>query len=153
MKKKYLIITLVVALIVALIISFVFNNNDNKKYYVINYSASYASKKLSLSNADYQIVTSVDIYNNILSSIDKNKYKGKFNNKFFEKNNLLVVDGGIDSELKKIEINDIVNIKIYHASPLSTKDDVFTQQLYLIPVDKSITDVSVDNRIYPDRIY
>ena len=76
--------------------------------------------------------------------------------KDFSKNKkFIVVEGEIDPEIKKIKLmkSKCRHYNIYYATPLTTQDEIFDFNLYLIPIDKEVEDINVEVSPYPDRVY
>ena len=99
-------------------------------------------------------------YNKILNSyrlvVKNTEHKNTFDNTFFENNNLLVIEGEVNSEVHECEVNnENANVTIYTASPLATADEEFNFNLYLIPINKNIPDnnINVEVTTYPDKEY
>ena len=153
---------IVFAIIVTLLI---FNTKEEeiiKEYnlYTIMYSASYNDYKVFENEENFRIIKDTESLNLILDKVKNTEYKNTFDNKFFENNNLLVIEAEINPELNKCEINnDKVNVLVYVASPLvsSSGYNVYLANfsLYLIPINKNIPDnnINVEVTTYPDKEY
>lgn len=92
----------------------------------------------------------------ILDKVKNTEYRNSFDNTFFENNNLLVIEGEVNSEVHECEVNnENANVTIYTASPLATADEEFNFNLYLIPINKNIPDnnINVEVTTYPDKEY
>ena len=135
---------IVFAIIVTLLI---FNTKEEeiiKEYnlYTIMYSASYNDYKVFEDEEKFRVIKDT----------------------FFENNNLLVIEGEVNSEVHECEVNnENANVTIYTASPLATADEEFNFtadeefnfDLYLIPINKNIPDnnINVEVTTYPDKEY
>lgn len=149
MKKS--IIPIIVLTIVLLISLIVIRNLYPNKYYTITYKASYSTNKV---NYDYLVISDAEEYKNILNDINSNKYKSLFSNSFFKNKNLLIINGGIDSEINSLEVHkNSVKATVYYASPLTTNTEIFNHEIYLVPINKNIKNIKINRNIYPDRIY
>ncbi len=160
MKKSLKIILIFVIVIIIIgIITLLFtiiNSNqpvDNQSYYTITYSASYNTYDVLNNSNDYDVVTEKSELDDILDKIQANNFQ-KINNNFFEDRKLLVIQAGINPEMHKLEINNKkVNATIYHASPMTTMDKIWTFSLYLIPIDKDIDNYNIEKLTYPNVTY
>lgn len=156
MKRYIEIIVLCLILVVSVIL--ILNNNvkNNKidNYYVIEYESNYNDSNVLNINKKYEIIEEVGKLNQILDRVNNKEYKQKFNDIFFKEYKLIVICGGIGSKVNKLKIGkNSIDIKIYYASPLSSKDEIFTYDLYLVPINKNITTYNINSTTYPDRIY
>ena len=155
---------IVIAIIIILI--FLYNrksssfNNSYDDFYTITYTTSYSKYKVFEEGKNYDVIKDKESLNLILDKVKNTEYKNTFDNKFFENNNLLVIEAEINPELNKCEINnDKVDILVYVASPLvsSSGYNVYLANftLYLIPISKNIKDnnISVEVTTYPDKAY
>ncbi len=156
-KKIILIFISVITLIIivtAAVLIIKPNNEKYKKHYKITYSASYNTAKVLENDKQYEIVSDQDRFEEIMDEVKNKEYNEKFDKGFFKNKNLLVVEGEIDPEIKKIKIDETsADITIYYATPLTTQDEIFDFNLYLIPIDKEVEDINVEVSPYPDRVY
>lgn len=159
MKKGVKIgVGIILIVIIAIIITLkMFNTKD---IYTITYSATNANYKVYEEGKNYDVIKDKESLNLILDKVKNTEYKNTFDNKFFENNNLLVIEAEINPELNKCEINnDKVNVLVYVASPLvsSSGYNVYLANfsLYLIPINKNIPDnnINVEVTTYPDKEY
>lgn len=160
MKKKGKVIFIIVLIvIVVLVISIIFMLSKNKivshdDYYSVTYSASYNTYHVLDNSENYEIVKDETKLKDILNKISSNDNVNKFNSDFFEGKNLLVIEGGIDSEVNKLNINNTkAEVEIYCATPLTTADQSWKYDMYFIPIEKNIEDINVKVSAYPDRLY
>lgn len=153
-----IILIIIIAIIVTLII---FNTKEEeiiKEYnlYTIMYSASYNNYKVLDNKENFRVIKDTESLNLILDKVKNTEYKNTFDNIFFENNNLLVIEGEVNSEVHECEVNnENANVTIYTASPLATADEEFNFNLYLIPISKNIKDsnIIVEVTEYPDKEY
>ncbi len=159
MKKGVKIGVGIILIVIIAIISTLkmFNSKD---IYTITYSATNANYKVFEEGKNYDVIKDKESFNLILDKVKNTEYKNTFDNKFFENNNLLVIEAEINPELNKCEINnDKVDILVYVASPVvsSSGYNVYLANfnLYLIPISKNIKDnnISVEVTTYPDKAY
>ena len=159
MKKGVKIgVGIILIVIIAIIITLkMFNSKD---IYTITYSATNANYKVFEEGKNYDVIKDKESFNLILDKVKNTEYKNTFDNKFFENNNLLVIEAEINPELNKCEINnDKVDVLVYVASPVvsSSGYNVYLANfnLYLIPISKNIPDnnINVEVTTYPDKEY
>ena len=157
--KKYLIIVIIAIVIIAGLVYYLkFNNHggisNNTKMCKVSYTASYDTEDILDNDDDYEVVSSVIRLNEIMKHAKKNNYDNRFDKSFFEKMNLLVIQAGLDTEISEKDISsNYANISINKATPLSLPDEEFEFDLYLIPIEKSTTEINVQIDAYSDRLY
>lgn len=159
-KSKKIMLCALLLISVAIIVICIINRNgkkeivENENYYKVTYEASYNTSNVLDDGQEYEIVKDKSRLNKILNKIQSNDYQDIFDNNFFKSKNLLVIEGEIGSKINKFEINDKkVDIIIYCASPLTTQDEIWDYDLYLVPINKELNDINVETTVYPDRIY
>lgn len=153
-----IILIIIIAVIVTLLI---FNTKEEqiiKEYnlYTIMYSASYKDYKVFEDEENFRVIKDPGNLNLILDKVKNTEHKNTFDNTFFENNNLLVIEGEVNSEVHECDVNnENANVTIYTASPLATADEEFNFNLYLIPINKNIPDnnINVEVTTYPDKEY
>lgn len=159
MKKGVKIgVGIILIVIIAIIITLkMFNSKD---IYTITYSATNANYKVFEDEENFRVIKDPGNLNLILDKVKNTEYKNTFDNKFFENNNLLVIEAEINPELNKCEINnDKVDVLVYVASSVvsSSGYNVYLANfnLYLIPISKNISDnnINVEVTTYPDKEY
>lgn len=130
------------------------NNETYNDYCKLTYSTSYNSYSLVLKNGNYEVVTDKISLDEILNEISDKEQSEKFDEKFFEDKNLLVVSGGVSSGVNTFNVTESkVDIKIYCASPLVSDEDILSYDIYLIPISKDVKDINVETTTYTDRAY
>ena len=159
MKKKYLIVALIdiVLIVVGIILINKHNPKDvkkRKKVYLVNYTASYSTYDVLNSVDDYDIVRTLTDLKVILRRAKNNNYDNRYDNTFFEENALLVIDGLMDSKINNSEFKMFrAYIDAYTATPLANSEEEFSFDLYLIPVEKTLTHVELNVSSYPGILY
>ena len=159
MKKKYLIVALID--IVLIVVGIILINKHNpkevekrKEVYLVNYTASYSTYDILKSVDDYEIVRSLMDLKVILERAKNNNYDNRYDNTFFEENALLVIQGLMDSNIYNTEFKMFrAYIDAYTATPLANSEEEFTFDLYLIPVEKTLTHVELNVSSYPGILY
>lgn len=150
--KKIISLSFIIMMIVGL---FVLTgcNKKYEKYYKTTYSSTYNSIGI-LNGKNYEIVTNRTRLNEICSKVSNNEYSKKIDDTFFKNNNLLVIEGGIESEINKIDVTETkANIEIYYGSPLVSADEKLDFDIYLVPIGKEVKDINVVTSVFPDRMY
>lgn len=130
--------------------------NEDISYQKVSYSDVHMNDNIgNIISGEYEIVKDFEDYKNILNIIkDFNHSSGtnaKYNSKFFNDKNLLVIDCcGIGNpnfytELQSVsEKNNIVNVKLYWEYSGLTADA--RGDVYFIPISKNITQASIKHK-------
>lgn len=122
-------------------------------YYTLSYEASYNSNKLLFDDAKYEIIDNSSRLNDFLKNFQDGK-NADFGSNFFASKNLLVTFGEIGAEINTLEFDGAsVKMVVYYDCPETTMDSIHTFNTFLIPIDKTITDVDITSSCYPDRVY
>ena len=140
-----------------------FEGKETVEEYSLEYNATYNTSSVLDTDKQYKVIENYSEFNEVLDKIS-NEFSNsnasnsmnewKFNKEFFENKNVLVVEGGIGSTINNIEVKENkIDVQIYCATPLTTEDTTHTFNLYFIPINKGVNDVSVDISGYPDRLY
>lgn len=128
------------------------NEINNEVYYTVTYSTNYDGADV-IYNEEYEVVQEKKRLNEILKKVQAQS-DDIFDDVFFTNHSILIVEAGINPEFNKCEITDTkADIVIYHATPLTTTEDIWDFNLYLIPVNKNIEDIQVEVATYPGRFY
>ena len=169
MKKKSKIILSIILFIIIVIIGIlvinsqknskniqnvIYNKEDNENYYTITYSANYDNSKVVDEGQEYEIVTEKTRLDEILDKVQSKEEDYNFDDDFFTDNNLLVIEAGINPEINRFEITDKkVDIIIYEDAPLTTREDIWDFNIYLIPISKTVEDIQLETLPNPDKVF
>ena len=159
MKKKYLIIGLIDLIIITIGIILVNKHHPkqvikSQELYLMNYTASYSTYDVLNNVNKYEIVRNLMDLNIILGRAKDNNYDNRYNNSFFEEKALLVIEGLIDSKINNMMFKMFrASIDVYTATPLTDSEKEYEFDLYMIPIEQSITHVELNISPYPDRMY
>lgn len=130
-----------------------FIENHGGDYEMVTYTATYESPSVLKGYQNYEVVSDSKRYKELMKDVS-HKSSYKYNDSFFRKNDLLVVDAGIDPEVHSMKITKSkVDMVIYYGSPLGRYDDEWSFSLILIPIEKNISDIHIQTTTYPDRMY
>ena len=120
----------------------------------MNYTASYSTYDVLNNVNKYEIVRNLMDLNIILGRAKDNNYDNRYNNSFFEEKALLVIEGLIDSKINNMMFKMFrASIDVYTATPLTDSEKEYEFDLYMIPIEQSITHVELNISPYPDRMY
>ncbi len=154
-----IIVILLILCIVVLAIKMTGKNDSSKKseeepkYYKVSYKAK-ADAESKLGDETYEFIEAKSRLDVLMEDVEDKSIASKFDENFFKEKSLLIIAGGIDSTINKLEFKDIsVTAEIYYASPLTSEEELQSFDYYLIPVEKSVYCVNLDTSIYPDRVY
>ena len=132
----------------------IYNKEDNENYYTITYSANYDNSKVVDEGQEYEIVTEKTRLDEILDKVQSKEEDYNFDDDFFTDNNLLVIEAGINPEMNRFEITDKkVDIIIYEDAPLTTREDIWDFNIYLIPISKTVEDIQLETLPNPDKVF
>ena len=170
MKKKSKIILSIILFIIIVIIGIlvinsqknskniqneIYHKEDGENYYTITYSTNYDnSKVVEDEEQEYEVVSEKTRLDEILDKVQSKEEDYNFDDDFFRDNNLLVIEAGINPEINKFEITDKkVDIIIYVDVPLTTREDIWDFNIYLIPISKTVEDIHVETLPNPDKVF
>lgn len=169
MKKKSKIILSIILFIIIVIIGIlvinsqknskniqnvIYHKEDNENYYTITYSTNYDNSKVVDEGQEYEVVTEKTRLDEILDKVQSKEEDYNFDDDFFRDNNLLVIEAGINPEINKFEITDKkVDIIIYVDVPLTTREDIWDFNIYLIPISKTVEDIQLETLPNPDKVF
>lgn len=169
MKKKSKIILSIILFIIIVIIGIlvinsqknskniqnvIYNKEDNENYYTITYSTNYDNSKVLDEGKEYEVVTEQTRLDEILNKVQSKEENHNFDDDFFADNNLLVIEAGINPEINRFEITDKkVDIILYEDAPLTTREDIWDFNVYLIPISKTVKDINVELSPNPDKVF
>lgn len=169
MKKKSKIILSIMLFIIIVIIGIlvinsqknskniqnvIYHKEDNENYYTITYSTNYDNSKVVDEGQEYEVVTEKTRLDEILDKVQSKEEDYNFDDDFFTDNNLLVIEAGINPEINKFEITDKkVDIILYGDAPLTTREDIWDFNIYLIPISKTVEDIHVETLPNPDKVF
>ena len=169
MKKKSKIILSIILFIIIVIIGIlvinsqknskniqnvIYHKEDNENYYTITYSTNYDNSKVVDEGQEYEVVSEKTRLDEILDKVQSKEEDYNFDDDFFRDNNLLVIEAGINPEINKFEITDKkVDIIIYVDVPLTTREDIWDFNIYLIPISKTVEDIHVETLPNPDKVF
>lgn len=169
MKKKSKIILSIILFIIIVIIGIlvinsqknskniqnvIYHKEDNENYYTITYSTNYDNSKVVDEGQEYEVVTEKTRLDEILDKVQSKEEDYNFDDDFFTDNNLLVIEAGINPEINKFEITDKkVDIILYGDAPLTTREDIWDFNIYLIPISKTVEDIHVETLPNPDKVF
>ena len=162
-KSRNIILCIVLLVIIAIIVIFsiisqkknkvIKNETYDEAYYTVTYSTNTDGADVLNNKQGYEVVEEKKRLNEILKKAQAQSYD-IFDDAFFTNHNVLIVEASINPEFNKCEITDTkADIVIYAASPLTSTEDIWDFNLYLIPVNKNIEDIQVEVTTYPDRVY
>lgn len=167
-KKSKIILGIILLIIIAIIAIFIINlqkNNEgiqsknyneayNEDYYTITYSTNYDNAKILDEEQEYEVVTERTRLDEILDKVQSKDENYNFNDDFFMNKNLLVIEAGINPEINKFKItNKKVDIIIYGDAPLTTPEDIWDFNVYLIPISKTVEDINIELLPNPDKVF
>ena len=90
----------------------------------------------------------------IVDKVQSKEEDYNFDDDFFTDNNLLVIEAGINPEINKFEITDKkVDIILYGDAPLTTREDIWDFNIYLIPISKTVEDIQLETLPNPDKVF
>ena len=161
--STYIISLIVMAIFIMIITFLIFKNNNTnniidtlssyEKYYTISYTGS-PNNHFSLPNPFYKIVKNKSELDSIYKDLKSSLYSEIFDDNYFKNNDLLIIPGAIDSTINSLIVtNSEVNVVIYYASPLTTADQEFNYNVFFIPINKSVKNITINDQDYPDRVY
>ena len=169
MKKKSKIILSIILFIIIVIIGIlvinsqknskniqnvIYHKEDNENYYTITYSTNYDNSKVVDEGQEYEVVTEKTRLDEILDKVQSKEEDYNFDDDFFTDNNLLVIEAGINPEINKFEITDKkVDIILYGDAPLTTREDIWDFNIYLIPISKTVEDIQLETLPNPDKVF
>ncbi len=169
MKKKSKIILSIILFIIIVIIGIlvinsqknskniqnvIYHKEDNENYYTITYSTNYDNSKVVDEGQEYEVVSEKTRLDEILDKVQSKEEDYNFDDDFFRDNNLLVIEAGINPEINKFEITDKkVDIIIYVDVPLTTREDIWDFNIYLIPISKTVEDIQLETLPNPDKVF
>lgn len=170
MKKKSKIILSIILFIIIVIIGIlvinsqknskniqneIYHKEDDENYYTITYSTNYDnSKVVEDEEQEYEVVSEKTRLDEILDKVQSKEEDYNFDDDFFRDNNLLVIEAGINPEINKFEITDKkVDIIIYVDVPLTTREDIWDFNIYLIPISKTVEDIQLETLPNPDKVF
>ena len=131
-----------------------YNEEYNENYYTITYSTNYDNSKVLDEGQEYEIVTEKTRLDEILDKVQSKEEDYNFDDDFFTENNLLVIEAGINPEINRFEITDKkVDIIIYEDAPLTTREDIWDFNIYLIPISKTVEDIQLETLPNPDKVF
>ena len=103
---------------------------------------------------EYEVVTERTRLDEILDKVQSKDENYNFNDDFFTNKNLLVIEAGINPEINKFKItNKKVDIIIYGDAPLTTPEDIWDFNVYLIPISKTVEDINIELLPNPDKVF
>lgn len=167
-KKSKIILSIMLFIIIVIIGAFVINlqknskniqnviyhKEDNENYYTITYSTNYDNSKVVDEGQEYEVVTEKTRLDEILDKVQSKEEDYNFDDDFFTDNNLLVIEAGINPEINKFEITDKkVDIILYGDAPLTTREDIWDFNIYLIPISKTVEDIQLETLPNPDKVF
>ena len=169
MKKKSKIILSIILFIIIVIIGIlvinsqknskniqnvIYHKEDNENYYTITYSTNYDNSKVVDEGQEYEVVSEKTRLDEILDKVQSKEEDYNFDDDFFRDNNLLVIEAGINPEINKFKITDKkVDIIIYVDVPLTTREDIWDFNIYLIPISKTVEDIQLETLPNPDKVF
>ena len=170
MKKKSKIILSIILFIIIVIIGIlvinsqknskniqneIYHKEDDENYYTITYSTNYDnSKVVEDEEQEYEVVSEKTRLDEILDKVQSKEEDYNFDDDFFRDNNLLVIEAGINPEINKFEITDKkVDIILYGDAPLTTREDIWDFNIYLIPISKTVEDIQLETLPNPDKVF
>ena len=132
----------------------IYNQEYNENYYTITYSTNYDNSKVLDERKEYEVVTEQTRLDEILDKLQSKEKDYNFDDDFFTDNNLLVIEAGINPEINKFKItNKKVDIIIYGDAPLTTPEDIWDFNVYLIPISKTVEDINIELLPNPDKVF
>lgn len=158
-KSRKIILYIILLVIIAIIVIYSIiaqkkNEVIKNGAYIITYSTNYDNAKILDEEQEYEVVTERTRLDEILNKVQSKDEKHNFDDDFFTDNNLLVIEAGIHPEIDKFKItNTDVDILIYEDAPLTTREDIWNFNLYLIPISKTVEDINIELLPNPDKVF
>ena len=167
-KESKIILGIILLIIIAIIAIFVinlqknsediqsknYNEKYNENYYAITYSTNYDNAKILDEEQEYEVVTERTRLDEILDKVQSKGENYNLDDEFFTNKNLLVIEAGINPEINKFKItNKKVDILIYEDAPLTTHEDIWDFNLYLIRISKTVENINVELSANPDKVF
>ena len=154
MKKNIKLILVIIFIIIAGILV-LFANNNKHEYYIVEYLASYNTYNVLDSTKKYEVIETKRDFSSVVSKIENLKsYQKIFTNNFFKDKSLLIVEAGINTEIANFKYSGKnIDLTIYCDSPLTTVDQNYKYDLYIIPVSKDLEDINVEILSNPDKLF